>query len=390
MSSDEGTQYIGRGDVSLLRQFFRYVKPYKRPLVGVYGMHLANGLLNLLPAFSLRYYFDMVVAPRPVSLLGFSIDPRPYVQGVEDKIFWSITYFVALVVLIIGANLIGVVMWRAGTRVIQRLLLDIKTHIIHHLHKLSLSYFHRERTGSVLTRAVDDVMQMQRMLKNSFDLSYSGVHLLVAPLLMLSMSPVLFLFCLVPLPIIFYTVWRIRRKLRPLYRRQREKQAQVNAAVHEQLSGIREIKAFGQQQAAQDDITRVNEDYVRAVNDAMKVFSVNHQTMHGTRDFAMVLLATGGGLLIITGTGNVTIGMILSFLPLMRSFFNPFVRLGRFYDVIQRGLASTERVFEFFEIEPDIRDKPDSKDVEITRGEVEFQDVTFGYEPDQPVLEDIN
>ncbi|MGC9453278.1 MAG: ABC transporter ATP-binding protein [Phycisphaerae bacterium] len=390
MSSDKDAQYVGRGDVSLLRQFFRYVKPYKRPLVGVYSLHLANGLLNLLPAFSLRYYFDMVVVPQPVSLLGFSLDSRPYMQDAGDKVFWSVIYFASLVLLIVGANTIGVVMWRMGTRVIQRLLLDIKTHIIHHLHKLSLSYFHRERTGSVMTRAVDDVMQMQRMLKNSFDLSYSSMHLIVAPLLMLSMSPVLFLFCLVPLPIIFYTVWRIRRKLRPLYRRQRQKQAEVNAAVHEQLSGIREIKAFGRQQAAQDDITRVNEDYVRAVNDAMKVFSVNHQTMHGTRDFAMVLLATGGGLLIITGTGNVTIGMILSFLPLMRSFFNPFVRLGRFYDVIQRGLASTERVFEFFEIEPDIRDKPGAKGVEITQGEVEFQDVTFGYEPDQPVLRDIN
>jgi ABC-type multidrug transport system fused ATPase/permease subunit len=386
MRPPEEDQHRERSDMSLLRQFFRYMKPYKRPLVGVYGLHLTNGLMNLLPAFSLRYYFDMVVVPRPVKLLGISLDSRPYVQQLGDKVLWSLVYFAAMVGLIVAANAIGVWMWRKGTRVIQRLLLDIKTHIIHHLHKLSLSYFHRERTGSVMTRAVGDVMQMQRMLKNSFDLTYSTVHLLAAPLLMLSLSPTLFLFCLVPLPIIFYTVWRIRRKLRPLYRRQREKQAEVNAAVQEQLSGIREIKAFGQQEAASDDITRVNEDYLRAVNDAMKVFSVNHQVMHGTRDFAMVLLATGGGLLIVTGTGDVSIGMILAFLPLMRSFFNPFVRLGRFYDVIQRGLASTERVFDFFEIEPDIRDKPGAKAVDIEQGHVRFEDVTFGYEPNQPVL----
>ncbi len=379
----------GRSDLSLLRQFFRYVRPYKRPMVGVYGLHLVNGLLNLLPAYSLRYYFDMVVSPREVSLLGWTVDPRPYVQTTADKVTWSVVYFVSLIALIVFANIIGVVMWRLGTRVIQRLLLDIKTHIIHHLHKLSLSFFHRERTGSVMTRAVDDVMQIQRMLRSSFDLTYSGMHLLLAPVLMLSMSPVLFLFCLPPLPIIFYSVWRIRRKLRPLYRRQREKQAQVNAAVQEQLSGIREIKAFGQQDTAAEDITRVNEDYLHAVNDAMKVFSVNHQTMHGTRDFAMVLLATGGGLLIITGIGDVSIGMILAFLPLMRSFFNPFVQLGRFYDVIQRGLASTERVFEFFEIEPDIRDKEGARKVSIEQGHVEFEDVTFGYEPNLPVLRDL-
>jgi ABC-type multidrug transport system fused ATPase/permease subunit len=191
-------------------------------------------------------------------------------------------------------------------------------------------------------------------------------------------------------PIIVMMVRRIRRRLRPLYRVQRERQADVSAAVQEQVSGIREIKAFGQQDQARQDINRANEAYLQSVNDAMRIFSVNHQVMYGTRDFGMVLLAVGGGLLIVWDVGEVTIGMVLAFLPLMNHFFQPFQRLANFYDVIQRGLASTERVFGFFEVEPDVKDEPGAHWLDIRQGRVTFENVTFGYDPDQPVLREID
>jgi ABC-type multidrug transport system fused ATPase/permease subunit len=389
MSPDNATRRQELSDASLLRRFFFYLKPYKKPLRNIYILHFLNALLNLLPAMSLRYYFDMVIDPRPVSILGWHVDPTSHVQTTGDKFFFTGVYFVLILLVILLANTIGVIMWRRRTHVLQRMLLDIKSHIVHHLHKLSLRFFHRERTGSIISRAVGDVMQMEQMVKQSFDLAYQAILLFVVPVFLLSLSPVLFLFCLVPIPIIILLVRRIRKRLRPLYRLQRERQADISAAVQEQVSGIREIKAFGQEEQARSEIKEANEAYQQSVNDAMRIFSVNHQVMYGTKDLAMVLLAVGGGLLILTETGNVSLGMVLSFLPLMNMFFQPFQRLGSFYDVIQRGLASAQRVFEFFDVRPDIEDAQGAQWIDVTEGRVEFDHVTFGYEPDQPVVKNI-
>ncbi len=377
-------------DWGLLRHFFHYMKPYKLPLRKVYLLYFLNSFLNLLPAMSLRYYFDLVVVPKPVHLLGWTFDTTGWMDTWAEKLHWTGIYFVGLILLIVFANTVGVFMWRLGTRVTQNLLLDIKTHIMHHLHKLSLSYFNKEQTGHVMTRAVGDVMQMQQMLKQSFAVSYMCLHLLVAPILMLVMSWQLFLVVLVPVPVIFWAIRRIRLKLRPLYRQQRERQAQVNATVQEQISGIREIKAFGQEEEAQRDVSRANEAYRDSVNNAMRIFSVNHQVLYGTRDLAMVMLASTGGAMIVMGWGDVSVGMIMAFLPLMNRFFDPFTRLAGFYDVIQRGMASAERVFQFFDIQPDIKDKPGAKGVDLDEGRVRFEDVSFWYDEGTDVLKDIN
>jgi ATP-binding cassette subfamily B protein len=377
-------------DLGLLRRFFRYMKPYKVPLRNVYLLYLANSLLNLAPAFSLRYYFDMVVEPKAVTLFGIPIDTSSMIVTSQQKLLWSGVYFLLMILLILAANSVGVVMWRLGTKVTQNLLLDIKSHIIHHLHKLSLSYFQNEQTGSIMSRAVGDVMQMQQMLRQSFSLTYGCLHLVLAPILMLTMSPMLFLFSLVPLPVILYSIKRIRSRLRPLYRQQRERQAKVDAAVQEQISGIKEIKAFGQEDELREDIHRVNMEYRDSVNEAMKVFSVNHQLMYGTKDFAMVLMGVAGGMLITLQFGQVSLGMVLAFIPLMNHFFQPFNQLVGFYDVIQRGLASTERVFEFLDIQPDIQNKPGAEWVDLKDGRVRFENVTFGYQADRPVLHDLS
>lgn len=377
-------------DLKHIRRFFTYMKPYKAPLRNVYLLCLSNSFLNLLPGASLWYYFDLVVSPKPIHILGMTLDSSAHIKTPSDKLLWTAVYLASITLAIILANSIGVVMWRAATGVSQRLLLDVKTHIIHHLHKLSLSYFQRERTGSIMTRAVGDVGQMQEMLMQSFFISYTLIQLFISPLFMILMSPFLFLFALIPVPVIIWVVYRMRFVLRPLYKEQRMRQEQIDSAFQEQISGIREIKAFGQEETAIKDVRKAHLAYVGAINEAMRVFSVNHQTHFGTMQFATVLMGAAGGAMIALGTGSVSLGMIVSFLPLLNSFFTPFSQILNQYDVIQRGLTSMERVFAFLDVEPDIRNKPDAKWADIDKGHVKFESVTFGYNPETPVLHDIS
>ena len=378
-----------QSDAGLLRRFVRYVKPYKLPLRNVYILYFINSAMNLAPALSLRYVVDLVLDPKPISVLGMGMDPTGWYTAPHQRVMALGVYFAFFLVWIFVANLVGVAMWRLGTRVTQRVLLDIKTHLVHHLHKLSMSHFDRQRTGSIMTRTVGDVMQMQQMISNSFHLTYCLVQLVLAPLLMITMSWELFLMVLVPLPVIAVTLHWIRTRLRPLYREQRQRQEEIDATMQEQISGIREIKAFGQERTAMRDIWRRNESYLRLVNDAMKVFSISHQVLHSMRDFSLVLLALVGGALIVTGTGSITLGVLLAFVPLMNDFFHPVRALMGFYDIFQRGLASAERVFNFFDIQPEVTDSSRAVRRDIDRGRVTFENVSFAYDDGPPVLSEI-
>ncbi|MCC5850232.1 MAG: ABC transporter ATP-binding protein [Verrucomicrobia bacterium] len=374
----------------MFRRFVQLTHPYRAPLRGVYALYLLNAILNLLPAFSLRYYFDLVVDPQPVTLFGIVLDPSGTLEAPRERMIASGIYFASMCFLILSANLVGVWMWRLGTRVSQRFILDIKLRIHHHLHKLSISFFDKSRSGDLMSRTVGDVEQMEHMIRQSFNILYGFIHLTITPLLMIGMSPWLFLATLVPVPVIYWSLRRIRLRLRPMYREMREQQAVIGATIQENISGIREVRAFNREAGMRRTYGKASIAYTRTVNDSMKVFSVNHQILYGIRDFAMILVGVVGGLMVVGGFGGVTLGVVVAFIPLLNRFFDPIGQLVNFYDVLQRGLASTERVFAFLDLEPEGKDLPHAHHVDFKKGEVVFEDVCFSYDPVTPVLKNIS
>lgn len=379
-----------RSDIRLLRRTLEFVRPYRRQLLTVYLFYFINSVLNLLPAASLAWYMDGIVRGGTFSFFGWTFDLAPFLPDARAKLLWSAGYLAALFALIVLANTIGVTMWRLGTRVCQRIMLDVKHRVNQHLHELPVSYFDAERTGAIMTRAVGDTDQMEQMIRDSFVLLYASTHLVTVPLIMVGMSPGLFLVTLLPLPVIYAAVQRVRKHLRPIYHDMREQQSVIGATIQENIAGIREIKAFEREPTARRDYLRTNLAHVRLVHRAMRVFSLNHQILYGTRDVAMLLVGVGGGSMVVLGWGNVTLGMVPAFLPLLGRFFDPVNQLVGFYDTIQRGLAASQRVFDFLDIPPEVRENPGAQPVRFTRGEVRFEHVTFGYKPDRPVLHDIS
>jgi len=377
-------------DTDLVRRLYGYLRSYRPALFQVYGLYLANSVLNLLPAASLGYYFDYVISKKSIGLAGWSLDPAGVIVTTRDQVMASAVYFIAVTLLILTANAIGVVMHRRGTRVAQLLLFDIKRQVVNKLHAMSVSYYDRERTGSIMSRAVGDVDRIEQMIKQSFHLLYSLIHFVFAPLIMIGMSPVLFLFVLPPLPVIAFAMCRIRVRLRPIYREMREKQADIGANLQEQISGIREIKAFGRNRESFREYSRANVDYIRQVNDAMRTWSFNHQLIYGLNDFAMVLVAVGGGFFVIQGSGSVTLGVVIAFIPLLNRFYQPLSAFVNFYDIIQRGLASAQRVFDLLDEDPEVKDPPAAASPLLKRGEIEFEAVSFRYALDSPGVADLS
>jgi len=386
---DESTPKLSPGQY--LKDFWTFIKPYKKPLRTVYILYLFNSVLNLIPALSVRYYIDLVLLNRDVSVMGMSLK---YLGGrtVPEKLFISAVYVVAMTLLIIGANAIGVVMWRKNTRSVEKVVFDIKTRMHNHINKLSLSYFNAERVGNVMTKAVGDVGNVSSMLRESFSLLYSVIQFVLAPFLMIMISPLLFLVVLIPTPIIFYAFYNIRTRLKPMYRRQRENESMITSQMQEIISGIREIKAFNMEDKSIASYQEINRQYYDIQNQIMRVFSFNHQLQYGSRDFGNVLICVLGGVFALMGAANITVGTITSFLLLTGYFYAPISAFIAFYNGIQRGMVSLERIIDFLHLVPDIEDRPGAciLDKRNVRGEVCYRGVCFSYTPGNPVLEGID
>jgi len=372
--------------------FWTFLKPYRRPLSTVYLLHFVNALLNLIPAYSVRYYIDLVLMEKSVKLLGFTLSPFESFSGPNGKIKISLLFLLAIIVLILIANTIGVIMWRKGTWSQEKILYDMKTKIHNHINKLSLGYLNSNRIGDIMTKAVSDVEMVSQLLRNSFFLTYSFVQLMLAPLLMISLSPWLFLVAILPSPLIIYAFYNIRLRLKPLYQEQRRTQSHINSHIQESISGIREVKAFNMEEKSEKVYSDINNNYFNIQNRIMKVFSFNHQLQYGSKDLGIVLIAIVGGIFMVQGFGSISVGIISSFIALSSFLYQPVSSFLGFYDIIQRGVVSLERITGFLKEEEDVKD-PDgalSMPTEEIHGRVEYKQVYFGYLPENPVLKNIS
>ena len=125
-----------RADLRLLRRALEFVRPYRRQLFTVYLFYFLNSVLNLVPAASLAWYMDGVVRGGTFSFFGCAFDLAPHLPDIRAQLLWSAGYLAILLVLVAVANAIGVYMWRLGTRVCQRIMLDVKHRVNEHLHEL--------------------------------------------------------------------------------------------------------------------------------------------------------------------------------------------------------------------------------------------------------------
>ncbi|MCX7848244.1 MAG: ABC transporter ATP-binding protein/permease [bacterium] len=373
-----------------LRDFWTFVKPYRKPLREVYLLYFLNSVLNLLPPLSVRYYIDLLFHNAAVTVCGITL-PSLAQRSLSAKLLFTAVFVGTMIALIIVANTIGVIMWRRGTRSVERMVMDIKLKIHHHINKLSLGYFNSERIGTIMTKAVGDVQNISQLLRNSFNLTYAVIQFLLAPILIAMLSPLLLVIVLIPAPLIGYAFYAMRTRLRPMYRVQREHESAIASQIQEVISGIREIKAFNMEERSHSQYRDINRRYYRMQNEIMRVFSFNHQLQYGARDLGVILVAALGGVCALLDWSNITVGKITACIALSSYLYNPISQFLSFYDTVQRGMVSLERVIDFLNEEPDVRDDRHALtlDVRATRGAVSFRDVSFSYDGRSLVLKNI-
>ncbi len=261
-----------------------------------------------------------------------------------------------------------------GTRALQ----DLRERIFTHIQGMSIGFFTRNSPGVLISRMTNDVEALQQLVTDGVVTIFSSTLTLVGVvviLLLLDVKLALITFLTFPLLAIASVIFRIVSA--GAYRATRERIAAVTAYLQESLSGVRVVRSFGQEPRHLDEMTALNEAN-RAVN--MKTVYLNASYFPAVE----LLAAIGTSVILLYGgsqaiNGAIEVGIVVSFVGYLTTFFEPIQELSQLYTTYQSGMAALDKIFDLLDTAPDMVDAPGAIDPGRIRGEIELDDVWFSY-----------
>jgi len=358
-------------------RLIEYLKPYKRSVaIGVVS-NLWVGLIALIPPLVYGNITDRVV-----------INDAHATDAARFHVLWVST---AVQLAVYGSS--SFMIWvRTQTMHVlgERILLDLRKHIYTRMQALSISFFDNQQTGEIMSRVTNDSEVVEEFVTHAADTLVSDAIRLVA------MCVVMFCVCrplayisVLPIPILFLLAFRFSKKVRPVYRLVRQRLAEINAKVQENLSGIRVIKAFAREDYEEANFVRDTEAFYDMRVKAIKLWTRFFPSIDVLVRTVSVAVWVVGAALVIHGVPGVTMGTIVIFMMYQGMFYEPVRNLATVNDTIQRSLAAAERIFEIVDQEQEIKDAPDAIDLPRAQGRVVFDHVDFSYGSGDEVLTDI-
>jgi ABC-type multidrug transport system fused ATPase/permease subunit len=275
------------------------------------------------------------------------------------------------------------------TWVSQKVLSNLRSELFRHLQRLSLSYHDTHIVGVTVSRVMNDVATINELLSQGL-ITLVGDTLILAGIIviMLSMSPRLALLTFIVLPLMLLaTIW-FSRRARVAFRETRTRVARVVGDLAEDISGVRVIQAFGQENTSQERFNQVNEANRDANISAMNLSFIFLPTIEFLGVLSTAIVLWFGGRMV---GEQVTLGVLVAFLSYVTRFFQPIQELSRMYTTMQAAMAGGEQVLKLLDTPPDVEDSPDAGEMPPVEGHIVLENVSFAYRPDLPeVLHDIN
>jgi ABC-type multidrug transport system fused ATPase/permease subunit len=350
-----------------LRHLVSLLRPYRgRVLLMLVALWIATG-----------------AALAPPYLAGRAID-----NGIQDQDTGALT---VILVAFLAAALINWGATYVQTYLInwvgQRALQDLRLELFEHLQRLSIGFYSRNKTGVLISRITNDVQALDQLVTEGMQTLFSSTLTLVGTaVILVALDPGLALVTFLTFPVLLVGSILFRLASSGAYRLTREKIAAVTAYLQETLSGVRVVRAFGQEQRHRTRFAELNDEH-RAVN--MRTVYLNAAYFPSVELLSAVATAAillYGGNQVIDGDSAVTIGVLASFVFYLQSFFDPIQSLSQLYTTYQAGMAALDKIFELLDEEPDLGDKPDAVELPRVRGEIEFDEVSFSYDGETPAL----
>ncbi len=273
---------------------------------------------------------------------------------------------------------------------VQRTMRRLRADVEDKLHRVPLGYVDRSARGDLLSRVTNDIDNLAQSLQQTISQLLTNTFMLVGTIIiMFVISPPLALVALVSIPLSLYLIRLITRRSRPRFVEQWNQTGRLNALVEESLTGHAIVKSFGRQREVEEAFGETNENLYRASFGAQFISGSIQPAMVMVGNLNYVAIAVIGGVRVAAKA--MTIGGIQAFIQYSRQFAQPLQQLASMANIFQSGLASAERVFELLDAEEQTPDAPKVADAPGTRrGRVEFDHVSFSYDPTRPLITDLS
>ncbi|HNS71862.1 MAG TPA: ABC transporter ATP-binding protein [bacterium] len=271
----------------------------------------------------------------------------------------------------------------------QKVMYDLRNQIFAHLQRLPLSFFDRNPVGRLVTRATNDVETLNSMLSSGVVTIFGDVFVLVGIIvMMLIFNWQLALLSFTVLPLIFTASFWFRVHVRESFRKVRLRIARINSYLQENIMGMSTVQLFSREKKNYRRFDELNNDYLQAYLETIYYYSVFHPLVELISAIALAIILWYGGIRVISGA--LTIGVVVAFVQYAERFFQPIRDLSEKYNLMQAAMASSERIFKLLD-EPEQHLLPDNPaDMPPPCGEIEFRDVSFGYNENDHVLRNVS
>ncbi|MDA1279736.1 MAG: ABC transporter ATP-binding protein [Chloroflexi bacterium] len=364
--SDE--EMFAQLDSTVFKRFYYYASPYKKAMLiatlAVIGFTFANLAIPLI----VKIGIDSAIREGNSSLLAIIAITLIAVAG-----FYWITNFLQNVLI---------------TRVALRVLYDIRADMFLQLQRLALSFSDKTPIGALMARMFGDVGALQEMLESSIEIVGDILTLLgiIVILLVLDFQLAIVTLAIVPALFLIRIIWQpIARRA---FLRMRRNSSIVGVYLDQNVSGIRVVQALNRQSENHGIMGGKIHTFFWSTVRASRLGGILMPTVELMTGAALALvLIVGGGRVL---SGAIEVGTMVAFLLYVQRFFEPIRTLTMHYAVLQRAVASGHRIFELLDIPLGIEDKPDAQPIGEVAGTVEFKNVTFGYDPERPILRNIS
>ncbi|QGQ98724.1 ABC transporter ATP-binding protein [Paenibacillus psychroresistens] len=346
---------------------------------------------RLLTIIFLLIVVNAIITLSVPYLLGLSIDAMSMsttTHGLFNMYLLKIVILSLIAAFIVDGALTFLQSWlMAG--VAQRIVANLRLKLFDKLQKLPLGYFDSRSHGDVMSRLTNDIDNVSTTISQSTtQLMSSSIVIVGSLVMMLVLSPLLTLASLITLPLVILLARTITKRTSLLFKDQQAKLGQLNGHIEETISGILIIQAFNHEAKAIDEFDRVNNQLSEVGLKAQIWSGFLMPLLSVINNIGFAAVAIVGGVLAING--HITVGVIASFLSYSRQFVRPLTELANTYNVLQSGVAGAERVFEVLDVDEETDDKPGAIVLHNPRGHVVFDNVSFGYRPDVPILQNVS
>ena len=340
-------------------------------------------VLAILSTFALTVI--NLSAPKVLSAMTGVVE-----QGVDQK---GLDTIMMLAVILLGLYLLRILFRFMSSYLTHKaawyLVGDLRSRLYDKLQSLDLGFFHDKQTGDLMSRVVNDTRDFELLYAHMIPDMITNVVTFVGVLvILLTINWKLALITCAPIPLILCSGMVFAKIVRPYFKASQKSMGELNAQLQDSLSGLHEIQAFGQEKHESERVREKNFDQVRAMLRALRASAIFHPSVEFLSSAGTVLVVFFGGMLAYKG--QLSVADIVAFVLYLSLFYAPVSGLANLLESLQQSLAGAERVTLILETPSVIEDQADAKDMGAAEGSITFENVSFHYSNEVPVLKNVS